>query len=369
MKKLNQVPPTTQCAAPEFRIQESEFRTKTRDATTCYLFMLRGCKRLINAVILLAIVLAIVPAAPAYAQQSDIITVTLDGRTLTFADVPPQIINGRTMVPLRFIGEELGAQFEWDNSAKTVYANLGNDAIVLPIGSNSPTVNGAVVTIEQPAFIDNGRTLVPLRFVSEAFKAKVDWDDTTRTVHIQSKLPEFPYANTIRASITMDDGGVIVLELYPDLAPQTVRNFVYLARKGFYDGLKFHRIISGFMIQGGCPDGNGSGGPGYSIKGEFAENGFTNGLKHTRGIISMARAPEPDSAGSQFFIMHGSAATLDGLYAAFGKVISGMDVVDKIAATPNDGANGSVADANKPIIKSIVIDNAVELPEPEKLQQ
>jgi len=174
--------------------------------------------------------------------------------------------------------------------------------------------------------------------------------------------------NTIKATITMEDGGEIVLDLYPDLAPQTVRNFVYLARQGFYDGLKFHRIMSGFMIQGGDPNGDGTGGPGYTIKGEFDKNGVTNDLKHTRGVISMARSNDFDSAGSQFFIMHGDAPSLDGAYAAFGKVTDGMDEVDKIAETPNSGPNGAVAPKNMPVIKSITIDDDITLPEPDMIK-
>ena len=134
-------------------------------------------------------------------------------------------------------------------------------------------------------------------------------------------------------TIRMFDGGVIKAELYPEIAPNTVNNFVSLVGQGFYNGLIFHRVIPGFMIQGGCPKGNGTGGPGYEIPGEFAANGFKNDLKHTRGVLSMARAMDPDSAGSQFFIMHEDAPHLDGQYAAFGKVLEGMDVVDKIAAT------------------------------------
>ena len=132
--------------------------------------------------------------------------------------------------------------------------------------------------------------------------------------------------------ITMDSGKVIRLELYPETAPITVENFLDLVKKGFYNGLTFHRIISGFMIQGGDPDGNGMGGPGYSIKGEFKSNGVDNPLKHEKGVISMARSMDPNSAGSQFFIMHESAPHLDGQYAAFGKVIEGLDVVDEIAS-------------------------------------
>lgn len=170
----------------------------------------------------------------------------------------------------------------------------------------------------------------------------------------------------IIATIEMEDGGIIKLELYPDIAPQTVRNFVSLARKGFYDGLTFHRIIPGFMIQGGDPNGNGSGGPGYCIKGEFTINGFENNLKHTRGVISMARLNKPyDSAGSQFFIMHADAPHLDGAYAAFGMVIEGMGVVDRIASVDCNPIN------NHPyedvVIKSITI-SGPELPDPDKLE-
>ena len=136
--------------------------------------------------------------------------------------------------------------------------------------------------------------------------------------------------------ITMENGGVIEAELYPEIAPITVKNYEELVEKKFYDGLIFHRVIPGFMIQGGCPYGTGTGGPGYQIKGEFAANGVKNDLKHTRGVLSMARAMHPDSAGSQFFIMHADAPHLDGQYAAFGKVVSGMDVVDKIASVRTD---------------------------------
>ncbi|MBP3339591.1 MAG: peptidylprolyl isomerase [Lachnospiraceae bacterium] len=134
----------------------------------------------------------------------------------------------------------------------------------------------------------------------------------------------------------MENGDIIKAELYPEIAPNSVKNFVSLVSKGYYDGLIFHRVIENFMIQGGCPDGTGMGGPGYSIKGEFAYNGFENNLKHTEGVLSMARAMHPDSAGSQFFIMHKNSPHLDGQYAAFGKVIEGMDVVNKIAECDTD---------------------------------
>ena len=142
-------------------------------------------------------------------------------------------------------------------------------------------------------------------------------------------------ANPI-VTIQMKDGGVMKAELYPDIAPVSVNNFISLVSKGFYDGLIFHRVIKGFMIQGGDPEGTGMGGPGYTIKGEFTANGFTNNLKHTRGVLSMARAMDPNSAGSQFFIMHETYPSLDGQYAAFGKLIEGIEVVDKIASVRTD---------------------------------
>ena len=134
----------------------------------------------------------------------------------------------------------------------------------------------------------------------------------------------------------MENGDVFKAELYPEIAPNTVNNFISLINKNFYNGLIFHRVIKGFMIQGGCPEGTGTGGPGYSIKGEFSMNGFKNDLKHTEGVLSMARAYPPDSAGSQFFVMHKTSPHLDGSYAAFGKVIEGMDIVNKIAETATD---------------------------------
>ena len=165
-------------------------------------------------------------------------------------------------------------------------------------------------------------------------------------------------------TITMENGDVMKAELYPEIAPNTVNNFISLVKRGFYDGLIFHRVICGFMIQGGCPDGTGMGGPGYSITGEFAQNGVKNDLRHTEGVLSMARAMHPDSAGSQFFIMHKNAPHLDGAYAAFGKVIEGMDVVNKIAETDTDYSDRPL-DEQK--IKSMTVDTfGVDYPEPEK---
>lgn len=165
-------------------------------------------------------------------------------------------------------------------------------------------------------------------------------------------------------TITMESGDTIRLELYPEVAPISVNNFISLVKKNFYDGLIFHRVIKGFMIQGGCPDGTGMGGPGYSIKGEFALNGVENNLKHTEGVLSMARAMNPNSAGSQFFIMHKNSPHLDGQYAAFGKVIEGMDVVNKIAETATDWNDRPL---EKQVMKSVTVDTfGVDYPEPEK---
>lgn len=166
-------------------------------------------------------------------------------------------------------------------------------------------------------------------------------------------------------TITMENGDVIKAELYPEIAPNTVNNFISLINKGFYNGLIFHRVIRGFMIQGGCPDGNGTGGPGYDIKGEFSFNGFDNQLKHTEGVLSMARAMHPDSAGSQFFIMHKDAPHLDGQYAAFGKVIEGLDVVDKIAQVGTDWSDRPMVPQ---IIESMTVETfGTDYPEPEKM--
>ncbi len=165
-------------------------------------------------------------------------------------------------------------------------------------------------------------------------------------------------------TITLATGNEIKVELYPDIAPNTVNNFISLVQKEYYNGLIFHRVIPGFMIQGGCPDGTGMGGPGYSIKGEFSHNGFENNLKHTEGVISMARSAMPNSAGSQFFIMHKTSPHLDGEYAAFGKVIDGMNFVNEIAETPTDYSDRPITEQ---VIKSMVVDTfGVEYPEPEK---
>lgn len=172
-------------------------------------------------------------------------------------------------------------------------------------------------------------------------------------------------ANNPIVTFTMENGDTFKAELYPDVAPQSVNNFVSLIKKGFYDGLIFHRVIPGFMIQGGDPEGTGMGGPGYSIKGEFASNGFKNDLKHTKGVLSMARSMMPDSAGSQFFIMHETSPHLDGEYAAFGKITEGQEVVDAIAVVETDYSDRP---RTPQVMKSVTVETfGVDYPEPEKI--
>ena len=171
-------------------------------------------------------------------------------------------------------------------------------------------------------------------------------------------------ANPI-VTFEMENGDIMKAELYPEIAPNTVNNFISLVQNGFYDGLIFHRVIRGFMIQGGCPDGTGMCGPGYTIKGEFSQNGFANDLRHTEGVLSMARAMHPDSAGSQFFIMHKNSPHLDGAYAAFGKITEGMDIVNKIAETATDYSDRPLEEQK---MKKVTVDTmGVEYPAPERV--
>ena len=171
-------------------------------------------------------------------------------------------------------------------------------------------------------------------------------------------------ANPI-VTFEMENGDIMKAELYPEIAPNTVNNFISLVQNGFYDGLIFHRVIRGFMIQGGCPDGTGMGGPGYTIKGEFSQTGFANDLRHTEGVLSMARAMHPDSAGSQFFIMHKNSPHLDGAYAAFGKITEGMDIVNKIAETATDYSDRPLEEQK---MKKVTVDTmGVEYPAPERV--
>ena len=186
-------------------------------------------------------------------------------------------------------------------------------------------------------------------FTNNSSEKNESTDESSQKTNIQNSTK----TDVVKAEIVIKDYGTIKLDLYKDEAPVTVTNFVKLAKDGFYDGLTFHRIIQGFMMQGGDPEGNGYGGPGYYIKGEFADNGHENNISHKRGVISMARSNTPDSAGSQFFIMHADANYLDGQYAAFGEVLSGIEVVDEIAAVKTDAGDKPVEDV---VIKSITVD-------------
>jgi Peptidyl-prolyl cis-trans isomerase (rotamase) - cyclophilin family len=193
------------------------------------------------------------------------------------------------------------------------------------------------------------------------------WQTQYGRVHAQGSKEPLAAGKEVplpMVTIEMESGNKIVIELYPDIAPNTVRNFIHLARSGFYDGTIFHRVVPGFVIQGGDPLGTGTGGPGYSIRGEFAANGFPNDLKHTRGVVSMARTQDPNSAGSQFFIMVADAPHLDGHYAAFGRVVEGMEEVDRIVAVPRDMRDRPLVPQR--IVKVTVDTGGVEYPEPEK---
>lgn len=193
------------------------------------------------------------------------------------------------------------------------------------------------------------------------------WQTQYGRVHAQGSKEPLASGKEVplpMVTIEMESGNKIVIELYPDIAPNTVRNFIHLARSGFYDGTIFHRVVPGFVIQGGDPLGTGTGGPGYSIRGEFAANGFPNDLKHTRGVVSMARTQDPNSAGSQFFIMVADAPHLDGHYAAFGRVVEGMEEVDRIVAVPRDMRDRPLVPQR--IVKVTVDTGGVEYPEPEK---
>jgi peptidyl-prolyl cis-trans isomerase B (cyclophilin B) len=350
--------------------------------------------RLAALCVALAVILGIT-AASAAAQNEDFqkaanMRFQVDGKEIDLSKWPDSYLlvkEGSTFLPVRALGESVGGKV---NSNMENQTSTGNELVIdvfcnnnhmccRVITASGKTTSSAVLLndlkVEIEVAILDGRTYMPLRAVSEALGLDVKWDPATRTIDVKSPAGNsnsdgIGFTNKIQATITMEDGGQIVLELYPDIAPQTVRNFVYLARQGFYDGLKFHRIMKGFMIQGGDPEGSGMGGPGYTIKGEFQINGVNNDLKHTRGVISMARQGDPayNSAGSQFFIMHADSPFLDGSYAAFGQVISGMDVVDNIADTPNSGGNGAVAEQEKKVIKTVTIDDDIELPEPYMLK-
>lgn len=261
------------------------------------------------------------------ASQAEEIKIKLDN-TWIKPTVEPIKVQGTTLVPLRVIGEELGCKVAFDNRFKRVTIHKESKEIMLQIGNKTAIVDEKEYELGYPSKIIKNTTMVPLRFISEQLGCKVDWNEENQLITITSKKVQ---VQRPVATLVIENYGEVEIELYPELAPNTVNNFISLANQGFYDKLSFHRVIQGFMIQGGDPEGTGMGGPGYSIKGEFKNNGFTqNTLSHTKGVISMARAYDYNSAGSQFFIMSADGTYLDGDYAAFGKVISGLNFIEAI---------------------------------------
>lgn len=322
--------------------------------------------------------------------HADDITVTVNGKTVEM-DTPATIVEDRTLVPLRAVSNALNCAVGWDPDTRGViiynHDRSITDNIVLCWieHQNAFLISGDAFkksySMDVAPMIIQDRTYVPIRAISELLGAEVDWNSDTREVIITSQLIDniatdadaeslIPFEDAvskeydlytkysegtlekINAEIELENGGKIELELYPELAPITVKNFVRLANEDFYNGLIFHRVISGFMIQGGGFDINGSVKQADTIKGEFLSNGIINLLSHDRGVISMARTPIKDSASSQFFIMHADYPFLNGNYAAFGKVTSGLEYVDAIADTKTDENDKPVENQ---VIKSITI--------------
>ncbi len=300
-------------------------------------------------------------ASSAVFAGSENVTVILDGATLSF-DVEPQIINDRTMVPMRAIFEAMGASVEWNEGNRTITSTKDDTTIRMQIHNTSMSVNKTEKTLDSVPIIQDGRTLVPARAVTECFGADVRWLSDSETVLILSEVKD----TVVNAKIKIMDYGEISLALFKNIAPETVDNFQSLADANFYEGLIFHRVIPGFMIQGGGYDLSFAEKDAKMIKGEFTSNGFENKLKHTRGVISMARLGQDydgivarDSASSQFFIMHRDTPSLDGEYASFGIVTDGMDVVDKIAAVKTGilaGTGMSDIPADPIVIESVTIE-------------
>lgn len=282
-------------------------------------------------------------------SAADEIKITIDNKSIT-TDVSPVIENDRVLVPLRGIFENLGAEVFWDEETREVSAKKESTEIKIKIGDNILYKNGNPTELDTFAKIENERALVPLRAISESLSAKVVWDGVERMVYIINPGED----KIIPIEIEMYDGGVMKAELYPKVAPAAVKNFVELANDGFYDGLVFHRVIKDFMIQGGGYDECFAQRVLDPIVGEFEANGIENNLKHTRGVLSMARTYMPNSATCQFFIMHADASYLDGQYAAFGKLTDGFDVLDKIANSVTTTVNGMQdVPEELPVIKTI----------------
>ncbi len=292
---------------------------------------------------------------------SENITVILDGATLSF-DVEPQIVNDRTMVPMRAIFEAMGASVDWDGETRKITSVKGDKTVEMTADESVMSVNGESVALDAAPFITDGRTLVPVRAIAESFGSDVSWLSGSRTVLILNDAEN----SVVNAKIKIKNYGEISLALFKNIAPKTVENFQSLAEENFYNDLIFHRVISGFMIQGGGYDLSFTEKNAQMIKGEFTSNGFENKLKHTRGVISMARRGQDhdgvvakDSASSQFFIMHMDAPSLDGEYASFGIVTEGMDVADKIAAVKTgilESTGMSDIPVNPIVIESVTVE-------------
>lgn len=322
----------------------------------------------------------------AFSVSAADISVVVDGNKIQ-TPAPPVIVNDRTLVPLRAISESLGFDIAWDGDTRGITITDGDYLFFMWIGrdhaflTSSMSIAGHTV-MEAPPVIMNDYTMVPLRAVAHLFGAEVDWNEQTSTVTVNfgdeinapsglaekyrvyeqvfyQKYDAYEQyvdgtANVVNAEIQLENGGVIALELYPDIAPVTVNNFVKLANAGFYDGLIFHRVIEGFMIQGGGFDADYNRKEADTIVGEFIQNGYFNLIPHEEGVISMARTSvSMDSASSQFFIMHEHAHSLDGQYAAFGHVTSGMDYVNQIAETET-GYNDAIGDNDVPVAKQVI---------------
>ena len=306
-----------------------------------------------TSLFLLTLLFSLIFSIPCFASST--IKLSLNGRQLE-PSVAPIIKNGTTLVPLRLISENLNAHVSYEKETKTISIISKNTSIHLTLENKKAIVNEDTILLSMAPISINGTTMVPLRFISENLDCKVNWDAKNQHITITSLNTEEQTNNSTlpTATIIVKDYGTITLELYPDIAPNTVNNFIFLANNHFYDGLTFHRIIDDFVIQGGDPLGTGTGGPGYTISGEFSSNGFSsNVLSHTKGIISMARSYLPDSAGSQFFITCADATYLDGQYAAFGKVLTGLDVVEALS---NVSTNVNDAPLSPIIIESIRVD-------------
>lgn len=316
-------------------------------------------KRSVGIVFLLALFLVIIGSC-SYAATESAIDIEIDGKPVFFdtnTGFPFIDENSRTQVPFRATMETFGAEVSWNSISKTAIAKLGDITVEVPVGEDYIIKNNIRIDNDTKARVKDGRTYLPIRAVLKAFGAYVNWDPNAKRVIATTNNTKNPVV-----TMEMSTGEKIVIMLYPEIAPNTVLNFIHLSDSGFYDGLIFHRVIKGFMIQGGDPLGTGAGGPGYRIAGEFDSNGFENNLSHTEGVISMARSTSFDSAGSQFFIVHQNAAFLDGEYAAFGKVVEGYEVVNQLAGVATNSKDKPVTDL---VMKKISVETfGVSYPDP-----